>query len=180
MGYSDLYGKADIKSMDFIAYIIDMDEVPTYRDGLKDSFEDEFHSYADFEREVINPNSGKYSFQKIGKLDRAVSYSTETGETIVDNKGVENIVDRTATVSFEHIASNNEVKGLMRSIDGHNLAILLVSKKGKQYHCVLIPEARYHYEESSTSGGVDRLPFTASRDVTSIADFRLITTFTDS
>lgn len=169
MAYESLYGMDDIRTFDFDVYI------------LEHSASNELNATGNFNSLSVDKNISKLldksQFQEIGKLDRAVTYTTETGETIVDNEGTENLIDRVASVSFEHISANNDVKTIMRKLDGKKLILLFVSKSGYKYHCVLFPSLRYSYEESSTSGTVSRLPFNASRDVARVNEFRLVTSF---
>jgi hypothetical protein len=76
----------------------------------------------------------------------------------------------------------------MRAIDGQDIMVFLTSRrtiyvagvKTYQYHHILIPNVRYDYEENDTSGNIIKLPISASRQIDSVSDFRLINEFTET
>lgn len=173
MNYEKLYGEDDLRVLDFDVYIGDLTEPDTTVGELDTQvylgtvISDKTEDLLD----IIFANNGIALF-KIGKLDRPVSYSTEVDEEILDNELIHNIIGKTSTISFEHIASNNEIKQMLRDIDGHDIVIMLRSRAGSERLCIMFPEARYYYEENSVSGNIARLPVSVTSDAKDVVRFK--------
>ena len=165
MAMTDLYNSSDVRKFDYTVYIS--------TNIINEAGATGFKNIANLT--ALNGFLGSYF--KLGKLDRAVSYSTEDGETIVDNEQYENVITKTGSITAEHIAVDNTIVRQMRELDGTDISVVFVSKKGNKYHAILFPQVRYDYEETETSGNVQRLPFSVSKTIDNVASFRAICEF---
>jgi hypothetical protein len=177
MAMTDLYKKNDISSRDYRVYIRDVtDSSDAELDAIISAFL-AIDSVSDIDN-FISTIPG--SFNEVGKLDRALTFGTEVGETIMDNTGVENVINMNGNMSMEHIAVNNATKKTFRELDGKDIAVFYVANKGKDYTLFLLPTVRYDYEQSSTSGNIVRLPISATKEINSTSEFRKINQFTEA